>query len=181
LTTSSDSRTATAASEIPANTYIGIGTNLGDRARNLHDALSLLGNVVRVQRVSSIYESDPVGYADQPRFWNLVAQVATELAPEKLLEQLIAVEQQMGRTRSFRNAPRIIDLDILLYGDVVLDVPRLTLPHPRMSERAFVLKPLIELNPDLQHPITGQRFRDILENGQFEHAERAGSIVELGL
>jgi 2-amino-4-hydroxy-6-hydroxymethyldihydropteridine diphosphokinase len=181
LTTSSDSRTATAASEIPANTYIGIGTNLGDRARNLHDALSLLGNVVRVQRVSGIYETDPVGYADQPRFWNLVAQVATDLAPEKLLEQLIAVEQQMGRTRSFRNAPRIIDLDILLYGDVVLDVPGLTLPHPRMSERAFVLKPLIELNPDLHHPITRVRFRDILDSGEFERADRVGSVVELGL
>jgi 2-amino-4-hydroxy-6-hydroxymethyldihydropteridine diphosphokinase len=138
----------------------------------------MLHKVVQVNAVSSIYESDPVGYADQPQFWNLVVQITTELTPEALLEQLIQIEQRMGRARSFRNAPRVIDLDILLYGDVVHDEPGLKVPHPRMTERAFVLKPLVELDASLKHPVTGQLFRDVLGAGKFERAEPVGRLSD---
>ncbi len=153
------------------NVYIGLGSNLGERGAHLREALTQLGQVVQVDAISSIYQSDPVGYVDQPRFWNLVVRVTTTLPPEELLQQLIGIEQRMGRERSFRNAPRIIDLDILLYGDVVLDVPGLSLPHPRMTERAFVLRPLLELAPELRDPATGTWYRELLERGQFEHTE----------
>lgn len=138
----------------------------------------MLREIVQVAAVSSIYETEPVGFADQPNFWNIVVQISTQLPPPALLEQLIRIEQRMGRERSFRNAPRIIDLDILLYGDVVLDVAGLELPHPRMTERAFVLKPLVELDPNLAHPVTGRRFSDILARGQFESAERVRAFAE---
>src|SRR5512134_1279276 len=103
----------------------------------------LLRRQMAVVAVSSIYESDPVGYTDQPRFWNIVVQVETDLSPRALLECLIGIEQEMGRERSFRNAPRNIDLDILLHDDVVMDEPGLNIPHPRIAQRAFVLKPLL--------------------------------------
>jgi 2-amino-4-hydroxy-6-hydroxymethyldihydropteridine diphosphokinase len=124
-----------------------------------------------VRATSSIYETDPVGYADQPRFWNLVVRVTTRLSPEELLQQLLEVERRMGRERSFRNAPRVIDLDILLFDDVVLEAPGLSLPHPRMNERAFVLYPLVELAPDLTDPVTGEYYRDLLRRGQFQTAD----------
>ena len=140
-------------------------------------ALAMLRQIAQVTAVSSIYETEPVGYADQPDFWNVVAQVSTSLQPAPLLEELIGIEQRMGRERSFRNAPRVIDLDILLYGDVVLHVAGLSLPHPRMTERAFVLKPLVELDASLKHPVTGQRFNDVLARGKFERAERIGLLA----
>jgi 2-amino-4-hydroxy-6-hydroxymethyldihydropteridine diphosphokinase len=133
-----------------------------------------------VQAVSSIYETDPVGYADQPHFWNIVVQIATSLQPVELLEHLLSIEQRMGRARSFRNAPRVIDLDILLYGDAVLDIPGLKLPHPRMTERAFVLKPLVELDSSLRHPVSGMRFSDVLARGQFERAQPIGKLFNGG-
>ena len=136
----------------------------------------MLREFADVTAVSSIYQTDPVGYADQPHFWNVVVQIGTSLQPAELLERLLNVEQRMGRTRSFRNAPRVIDLDILLYGDVVLDVTGLKLPHPRMTERAFVLKPLVELDPTLRHPVTGVPFSDVLARGQFERAQRIGPL-----
>jgi 2-amino-4-hydroxy-6-hydroxymethyldihydropteridine diphosphokinase len=176
---SSGSRIVTAAAE-SVIAYIGIGTNLGERGANLQAAVSMLREFAAVTAVSSIYETDPVGYADQPRFWNVVVQIATSLEPAQLLEELLEIEQRMGRTRSFRNAPRVIDLDILLYGDVVLDVSGLKLPHPRMTERAFVLMPLVELDPELRHPVSGVRFSDVLARGQFEQAERVRPFAELG-
>jgi 2-amino-4-hydroxy-6-hydroxymethyldihydropteridine diphosphokinase len=139
----------------------------------------MLREVAHVNEVSSVYETDPVGYADQPYFWNLVVKITTRHAPPALLEHLIGIETRMGRERSFRNAPRLIDLDILLYGDVVLDVPGLQLPHPRMTERAFVMKPLVELDPLLVHPVSRRRFSDILARGRFERAERVGGFASL--
>lgn len=163
----------------PATAYLGLGTNVGDRRVNLRDAVARLRQIAEVEALSSIYESDPVGYADQPRFWNMVARVSTQLSAQELLAALTGIEQAMGRLRSFRNAPRIIDLDILLYGDLVLNEPGLHLPHPRMTGRAFVLRPLAELAPALRDPQTGALYRDLLERGKFERAEAVAAASEL--
>ncbi len=135
--------------------YLGLGTNLGDRESNLREALRRLAELVRIEAVSSVYESEPVGFRAQPDFWNLVVRVHTELGPRALLVAIQEIERAMGRRPSFRNAPRVIDIDILLYDDVQLDLPELTIPHPRMLERAFVLVPLAELAPDLELPGLG--------------------------
>lgn len=163
----------------PATAYLGLGTNVGDRRVNLRDAVARLRQIAEVEALSSIYESDPVGYADQPRFWNMVARVSTQLSAQELLAALTGIEQAMGRLRSFRNAPRIIDLDILLYGDLVLNEPGLHLPHPRMTGRAFVLRPLAELAPALRDPQTGALYRDLLERGKFERAVAVAAASEL--
>ena len=129
--------------------WIGLGANLGDRRATLRTALAVLGALpcTRVQRVSSLYGSAPLD-AGGPDYLNAVVQVQTTLAPHALLAQLQAIEQAAGRERPYRNAPRTLDLDILLYGDQVIDTPTLTVPHPRMPERAFVLHPLAELAPE---------------------------------
>jgi 2-amino-4-hydroxy-6-hydroxymethyldihydropteridine diphosphokinase len=111
---------------------------------------------MRVLRRSSVYETDPVGYLDQPAFLNMVVAVETSLSPRELLARLLKIERELGRVRTFRNAPRIIDLDILLVGSMILDEPDLQVPHPRMMERRFVMEPLSEIAPDLVHPITGR-------------------------
>ena len=136
--------------------------------------------MVDVQALSSVYETEPVGYADQPAFWNMAVRICTGLSPQELLARLIGIEQGMGRQRSFRNAPRIIDLDILLYDDVVQDDPGLQLPHPRMTERAFVLRPLTELAPSLRDPRTGRFYRELLQGGTFERAILVGALDEVG-
>lgn len=109
---------------------------------------------VEVDAISSVYRSAPVGYPDQPDFWNVVVRAETDLAPAALLDRLKRIEREMGRRPSFRNAPRVIDLDILLYGMRTLRTASLEIPHPRMLERGFVLRPLAELEPDLRHPRT---------------------------
>ncbi|HKJ91919.1 MAG TPA: 2-amino-4-hydroxy-6-hydroxymethyldihydropteridine diphosphokinase [Longimicrobiales bacterium] len=139
-----------------ASAYLGIGSNLGDRDANLAGALELLDARVGIDAVSSVYESEPVGYTAQPDFLNLVARVRTELAPRDLLEALQGVERELGRERHFRNAPRVIDVDLLLYDQLELSEPGLTVPHPRMLERDFVLRPLVELEPELRHPEAGR-------------------------
>jgi 2-amino-4-hydroxy-6-hydroxymethyldihydropteridine diphosphokinase len=159
--------------------YIGLGTNVGDRAANLRAAVALLRERVAEPVLSSVYESEPVGYTDQPAFCNMVARVHTSLDPHELLRTLIAIEEAMGRQRTFRNAPRIIDLDILLYGDVVMHESGLDLPHPRMTERAFVLMPLVELEPELEDPVSGDRFVEILTRGHFERVELLGALESL--
>jgi 2-amino-4-hydroxy-6-hydroxymethyldihydropteridine diphosphokinase len=144
--------------------HIGLGANLGDRERIVQAALDRLDSEdgIEVVRVSSLRETDPVGYTDQPRFLNGVAELETELAPRELLERLLAVERDLGRVREGpRYGPRTIDLDLLLYGDAVVDEPGLRIPHPRMTERRFVLEPLAELEPDLVIPGRG-RLRDLL-------------------
>ncbi|MGQ0816260.1 MAG: 2-amino-4-hydroxy-6-hydroxymethyldihydropteridine diphosphokinase [Gemmatimonadota bacterium] len=143
--------------------YIALGTNLGERARNLDEALRRIGSIARVEATSTVHETEPVGYPSQPLFLNMVARISTDLPARQLMKELIAIEQDMGRQRSFRNAPRIIDLDILLYDDVVQADDEVELPHPRMGERAFVLKPLVEIAPDLTDPRTGERYSDMLE------------------
>jgi 2-amino-4-hydroxy-6-hydroxymethyldihydropteridine diphosphokinase len=138
--------------------YIGLGSNLDDRERMLWSALHMLAfsPEVDVVAVSSFRETDPVGYLDQPAFLNAAAAVETELGPRELLGLLLDVERELGRTREGpRFGPRTIDLDLLLYGDEVVDEPGLTIPHPRLHERAFALEPLAELDPDLAVPGRG--------------------------
>lgn len=137
---------------------IGLGANLNDPAAQVEYALAELDRLpaTRLLARSSLYASAPVGYVDQPDFINAVAQVETALAPRALLAALLDIEHRHGRERSFRNAPRTLDLDLLLYGDARFHEEGLTLPHPRMSERAFVLLPLLEIAPDIQIPGLGR-------------------------
>jgi 2-amino-4-hydroxy-6-hydroxymethyldihydropteridine diphosphokinase len=144
--------------------YMAFGANLGDREGTIRIALARLAehDHIQVIRVSSLRETDPVGYEDQPRFLNGVALLETILGPRELLEVLLGLERDLGRTRHGpRFGPRTIDLDLLLYGDEVVDEPGLEIPHPRMTERAFVLEPLAELDPDLVIPGRGP-VRDFL-------------------
>lgn len=135
---------------------LSLGSNLGDREGNLREALRLLQRGLETDAVSSFYETDPVGYRDQPAFVNAVCLGQTALAPEELLSLARSVEAQMGREPSFPNGPRLIDIDILAYGTAVLDTPDLTIPHPRMAERAFILVPLAEMAPGWRHPTLGK-------------------------
>ena len=135
--------------------YVGLGANVGNRRENLDRAVELLGAEpgVRVFAVSSVRETDPVGYEDQPRFLNAVCAVDTELGPRDLLERLLAIERALGRERTGpRFGPRTIDLDLLLHGGETVDEPGLTVPHPRLPERRFALEPLVELDPGLTLP-----------------------------
>lgn len=144
--------------------YIGLGANLGDREGTLRSALDLLAAEpdIELVAVSTLLETEPVGYLDQPRFLNGAAAVETELEPRALLERLLAVERKLGRERSGpRFGPRTIDLDLLLYGHLVVDEPGLTVPHPRLHERRFALEPLVELDPDLVLP-DGRRVSHLL-------------------
>ena len=133
--------------------YVGLGSNLGDREGTLRTALVRLAELGEV-RASSFHETDPVGVIDQPKFVNAVAEVSTQLAPRDLLESLLAIERELGRDRSReqRWGPRTLDLDLLLYGGEMIDEPGLTVPHPRLAERRFVLEPLHELVPHLVLP-----------------------------
>ena len=149
--------------------YLGLGTNLGDRERNLQDAIERLGQEMKVISVSSPYDTKPVGYTDQPRFLNAVVEVETGLDPEGLLGLVKNIEDDMGRVANFRDGPRLIDLDILLYDDVVLDTPSLTMPHPRYAERAFVLAPLAEIAAEAVCPVRHRTVAELL--GELEHTD----------
>ncbi len=139
--------------------YVGIGSNLGDREATIARALELLDDppALRLVRVATLRETAPVGNVDQPPFLNSVAALRTTLGPRELLDRLLAIEQALGRVRTGeRWGPRTLDLDLLLYGDAVIDEPGLAVPHPRLHERRFVLEPLHELAPDLHVPGRGR-------------------------
>jgi len=150
---------------VATRAYVGLGANLGDREATIRRAVELLAATpgIDVVAVSTLRETDPVGYADQPRFLNGVAALETALAPRALLDRLLAVERELGRVRGEgpRFGPRTIDLDLLLHGDEVVDEPGLVVPHPRLAERRFVLEPLHELEPGLVLP-DGRRVSDLL-------------------
>jgi 2-amino-4-hydroxy-6-hydroxymethyldihydropteridine diphosphokinase len=138
---------------MPTIAYIGLGSNIGNRKENCLKALELLSSSARVVTVSSFYSAEPVGYVDQADFINAVAEIETDLSPEQLLAACRTVEDSLGRRRSVRWGPRTIDLDILLYGDSVLETAELTIPHPLLATRGFVLIPLCEIAPHIMHPV----------------------------
>jgi 2-amino-4-hydroxy-6-hydroxymethyldihydropteridine diphosphokinase len=135
--------------------YLALGTNLGDRAANLRQARAALAPDFTIVALSPIYETEPAYVVDQPRFYNQVIQASTSLPPLEALRRLKSIESDLGRTAGVRFGPRVIDLDLLLYGEVQMDTPELTLPHPRLAERPFVLVPLADIAPDLTHPGLG--------------------------
>jgi len=143
--------------------YLSLGSNLGNLEENLECALALLENEkIHVGERSSIYETEPQDVTNQPWFLNMAVACETRCFPLQLLTAVRDVERQMGRVRRIRRGPRVIDIDILLFGSAVMDTPQLTLPHPRMLERRFVLEPLLEIAPDLVHPVTRRPLRDYL-------------------
>jgi 2-amino-4-hydroxy-6-hydroxymethyldihydropteridine diphosphokinase len=142
--------------------WLGLGSNVGDRAAHLAHALSRLSRATELTGVSSVYETDPVGFQDQGRFFNMVARVETRLEPGELLALARTIEAERGRERTVRNGPRTLDIDLLLYGDRRIDQPGLTVPHPRMRDRPFVLVPLLELDPGLRDPTTGRGYHEAL-------------------
>lgn len=152
--------------------YLSLGTNLGDKKENLTYALQLLSEKINILKVSSFYETEPVGYKDQPWFMNIVMEGTTHLSPEDLLAFTQSIEQTMKRVKTILNGPRIIDVDILLYEDVKINTRTLTIPHPRMTERAFVMYPLFEISPDLL--IDGKSLKNIMENFKGEEIKRLG-------
>ncbi len=143
--------------------YIGLGSNLGDRAAQLDDALSQMETAnLKILRMSSRYETAPQDVTAQPWFLNMVVEAETRLFPRQLLNVLQRIERDMGRVRRMAKGPRVIDLDLLLYGSAIVQAPELTVPHPRLHERRFVLEPLAELAPGLRHPILRRTMRELL-------------------
>lgn len=154
----SDWRIATAGADRSA--LLGLGTNLGNRTANLRSAIAGLGELGDVARLSRIYESEPYGYVDQPRFLNMAVLLRTSLEPAALLSAVKAIEEQIGRAPTYRMGPRVIDIDILFYDDLQLDTPGLQIPHRGVMDRAFVLAPLLDLDIGLRHPLTGEQLAD---------------------
>ena len=145
-----------------ARVYLGLGTNLGEREQNLATALARLQERLRLVAVSSLYETAPWGVTEQPPFLNAAVAAETDLSPADLLAFIKGLEREMGRQPGGRWGPRLIDIDILLYGDLVLQTPDLVIPHPNLAERAFVLVPLAEIAPEVIHPVYQQTIQALL-------------------
>jgi 2-amino-4-hydroxy-6-hydroxymethyldihydropteridine diphosphokinase len=144
--------------------YLGLGSNLGDRRQNLSQALQLISQQAKIKQVSSIYETEPVGFKEQPFFLNAVCRVSTTLSPEQLLDLAKKIESNLGRIPSFPDAPRLIDIDILFYDGRVIKSQGLTIPHPRLTQRAFVLIPLAEIAPEMIHPENRKTAKEMLDD-----------------
>ncbi len=156
--------------------YLSLGSNLGARAANLRQAISSLEKLGAIQAVSSFYETEPVEVErEQPWFLNCAVALETQLGPEQLLERILALEIAMGRRRIEPKGPRTIDLDIIFLGDVVINTPELTIPHPAMQQRRFVLEPLAEIAPDFRHPVLKRSVRELLP----EFPPEAGTVRKL--
>ncbi len=143
--------------------YLGLGSNLGDRAANIRQGVDRLGDVSTELTMSSLYETPPAGFADQPPFLNGACRIWTPLDPFELLRAVNDIMSCLGHNRPVPDAPRALDVDILLHGRAVLTAPHLTVPHPRMAERPFVLVPLEEIGPGFVHPVTGETIREMLQ------------------
>jgi 2-amino-4-hydroxy-6-hydroxymethyldihydropteridine diphosphokinase len=161
-----------------ATVYLGLGSNLGDRRLNLAQALELLSRQAEIEQVSSIYETEPVGFKEQPLFLNAVCRITTRLSPKQLLSLLKKIEADSGRIPSFPDAPRPIDIDILFYDNRVITSQSLTIPHPRLAHRAFVLVPLAEIAPQLTLPENGKTITEQLSN--LESTEGVRKWAEAG-
>jgi len=142
--------------------FLALGSNLGDRVANLKSAREALPPLVQILVCSPIYETPPWGYTDQPPFLNQVLKAQTQLSPRKLLSHIKRIEIEMGRKATIRYGPRLIDIDILYYDDLILETRTLTIPHPRMTGRAFVWLPLAVIAPDLRHPVLGRTSQEML-------------------
>jgi 2-amino-4-hydroxy-6-hydroxymethyldihydropteridine diphosphokinase len=161
--------------------YLSLGSNLGNRERNLEAALGKLASRdFCISRVSSVYETEPVDTNDQRWFLNLAVEAATDLFPMQLLWRIAKVEHALGRVRTVTNGPRTIDIDILLYSRAVIHSPALEVPHPRMAQRRFVLAPLAELAPDLRHPVTRRTVREMLDAAPEQTLRRLSRPVGIG-
>jgi 2-amino-4-hydroxy-6-hydroxymethyldihydropteridine diphosphokinase len=146
---------------MPHTVFIALGTNLGDRLKTLQEAIAQLPPRVMPRSTSSIYQTAPWGYSDQPDYLNQVIEAETELEPLPLLKYLKKLERKLGRRPTFRYGPRVIDMDILFYDDLVLETPELVIPHPRLHERDFVLVPLADLAPNKAHPVLGKTVEEL--------------------
>ncbi len=142
--------------------FLGTGSNLGDRLANLQKAINALNDIALIDRASKVYETKPWGFTDQPAFLNQVLSATTNLDPFDLLASIKMMENEIGRSPTFRYGPRIIDMDILFFDDLVLDEERLTIPHPHITERAFVMVPLHEIAPQLVHPRLQRTIDDLI-------------------
>ena len=148
---------------MPQLAYLSLGSNVGDRVAHLRDAIARLESIGRVVSVSSFYETEPVEVTDQPWFLNCAVGLETALTAEQLMAELLQIEQEMGRRRIQKKGPRTIDIDILLFDDLILDSPDVTIPHPAMQERRFVLEPLAEIAAEARHPGMKKTIREMLE------------------
>lgn len=149
--------------------YLSLGSNLGDRAANLNDAISRIAKIGDVMSVSSFYETEPVEYTAQPWFLNCAVKLDTEKMPKQLLAAVLDLERQMGRRRTQQKGPRTIDIDILLFGNSIIEAKDLVVPHPALHQRRFVLEPMTEIAPEARHPVfkrTMRELRDALPAGQ---------------
>ena len=147
----------------PVTAYLGLGSNLGNREENLRKGLRLIGGLLELVSVSSIYETEPWGYTDQPKFLNLACQVRMTMTAQELFTAATQVEQEVGRRPTFHYGPRVLDIDVLFYGDEQIATPELTVPHPSMPERAFVLMPMAEIAPSHVHPGLKRTVTELLE------------------
>jgi 2-amino-4-hydroxy-6-hydroxymethyldihydropteridine diphosphokinase len=157
--------------------YLGLGSNLGDRMSNLSTAVERLSECAEIRQIALVYETEPVGYEMQPRFLNTAVEALTELEPLLLLRHIKGIEAGMGRKPGFRNAPRPIDIDILFYGSMVVQTPELTIPHPGIAARAFVLAPLSEIAFDLVHPVCETRVGDLLDAVSMDGVQVVGRLT----
>ena len=148
---------------MPSLVYLSLGSNLGDRESALREAIQRLAAVGRVRSISSFYETEPVEFTDQPWFLNCAVALETSASPKQLMQELLAIEKAMGRRRIQKKGPRSIDIDILLFGDLVMNTLELTIPHPAMRYRRFVLEPLAEIAPEVRDPRLQKSVRDLLQ------------------